>query len=141
MPCRTSDVDDVAEHLVGHQHPAHCVTARRQFRRTGNGQLLEGGPIQFGWSATVPAPGDFDGDGLCDIAVFHQATGDWYIRQSSDGQMPGGVPVNWGWYETLPAPGDFDGDGVCDKAVYYPATGTWYIDASTAGPTEVRWGF
>ena len=39
----------------------------------------------YGGSAYTPVPGDYDGDGKADIAVYHGATGLWYVRQSSTG--------------------------------------------------------
>ena len=32
-----------------------------------------------------PVPGDYDGDGKTDIAVYHSASGLWYVKKSSDG--------------------------------------------------------
>jgi hypothetical protein len=32
----------------------------------------------------IPAPGDFDGDGITDRAVYRDSDGFWYIRRSSD---------------------------------------------------------
>ena len=46
----------------------------------------------------VPVPGDFDGDGITDIAVWRPAEGSWFVRGSSNGFMllrsgaPGDVP-------------------------------------------------
>ena len=47
-------------------------------------------------------PGDYDNDGKTDLAVYHQATGNWYILKSSDQNILGGGPQNWGWYQTYP---------------------------------------
>jgi hypothetical protein len=35
----------------------------------------------------VPAPGDYDGDGKTDVAVWRSSTGFWYIVNSSDGSV------------------------------------------------------
>lgn len=41
--------------------------------------------IPWGVSGDVPVPGDYDGDGKLDIAVFRPSTGMWHILQSSNG--------------------------------------------------------
>ena len=81
-------------------------------------------------------PGDYDGDGKTDIAVYRPSTGYWYVLTSSS------TWSNYQWYwwgavDDVPVPGDFDGDGVTDVAVYRPSTGTWYVmDVMTI----VGWG-
>jgi hypothetical protein len=35
----------------------------------------------------VPVPGDYDGDGRQDVAVFREQTGEWFIHRSSDGKL------------------------------------------------------
>jgi hypothetical protein len=58
--------------------------------------------VQWGWSATIPVPGDYDNDGITDIAVYHPATGNWYIRQSSTGTLMTGNAIQWGWSAATP---------------------------------------
>jgi hypothetical protein len=69
-------------------------------------------------------PGDYDGDGRLDAAVF-RSNGSWFIRQSSTGtqvtQALGGVAGD------VPVPGDYDGDGRTDAAIFRPGTATWYV--------------
>ncbi len=100
---------------------------------TTNEVLMSGAPIQWGWAEVKAVPGDYDGDRRADVAVYHPATGNWYIRKSSNGQLLGGAPIQWGWSDAIPAPGDYDKDGITDIAVYHPATGDWYIRKSSTG--------
>ena len=41
--------------------------------------------MTWGLSTDIPVPGDYDGDGEFDMAVFRPSNNDsyWYIRQSS----------------------------------------------------------
>jgi len=40
----------------------------------------------------IPVPGDYDGDGKTDVAVWRPADGNWYIISSGTG-----VPVQFHW--------------------------------------------
>jgi FG-GAP-like repeat len=40
--------------------------------------------VEFGNSYEYPVPGDYDGDGRTDLAVYNRGTGVWTIKQSSD---------------------------------------------------------
>jgi len=74
-----------------------------------------------------PPPGDFDGDGRAEIAVFRPSTGVWYVR---------GVSITtWGGGADIPVAGDYDGDGKTDVAVYRPSTGTWFVLRSSTDYT------
>ncbi len=49
-----------------------------------------GAPIDFGLMATdLPVPGDYDGDGKQDIAIWRSSSGTFYVRRSSDGGIVG----------------------------------------------------
>jgi hypothetical protein len=67
----------------------------------------------------VHVPGDFNGDGSTDLAVYRPSTGTWYVRNQ--------VTTLWGLPGDLPVPGDYNGDGTTDVAVYRPSTGTWLV--------------
>jgi len=70
-------------------------------------------------STDVPVPGDYNGDGRTDIAVFRPSTGQWFVRDIAT--------VTFGSSGDIPVPGDYSGDGVTDIAVYRPSTGHWLV--------------
>jgi hypothetical protein len=80
---------------------------------------------------------DFDADGKNDLAVFHDASGLWFIKYSSTGAV---ATVGYGASGYIPVPGDYDGDGKTDIAVYHPPTGLWFIRSSSTG-TDSATGF
>jgi len=44
--------------------------------------------VHWGVSTDVPAPGDYNGDGMIDIAVYRTETGAWWVHGNS--------PITWG---------------------------------------------
>lgn len=97
----------------------------------------------FGLGGDVPVPGDYDGDGVQDLAVFRDGEGDWFTRKIYlDRCAPMGctTQVHWGQAGDIPAPGDFDGDGKTDRAIFRPASGDWYILYSSGGYAGLHFG-
>jgi len=84
----------------------------------------------FNWGlgslGDTPAPGDFDGDGRTDYAVYRNGEGNWYIYGSSTGWLT----IRFGLPGDIPIPNDFDGGGRTDVAVFRPSDGNWYILSS-----------
>ena len=89
----------------------------------------------------VPAPGDYNGDGLSDLAVYDEESGNWYVRTLQNDVLVMGT--NWGFSGAAAVPGDYNGDGTSDLAVYDQSRGNWYVrtlqgDVLTMG---TNWGY
>jgi hypothetical protein len=90
----------------------------------------------------MPVPGDYNGDGRTETAVFQKSAGLWYIRESPFPAAYYTVP--WGSPEVdsdiVPVPADYDGDGITDIAVWGRHTATWNIRKSTGGEMTKQLG-
>jgi len=95
---------------------------------------------QFGISTDFAVPGDYDGDGKFDYAVYragatNAAQSTYYINRSTDN---GFTIQNWGVGGDWVVPGDYDGDGKTDLAVARRSATTsgpvtWYVLRSANG--------
>jgi len=99
-----------------------------------------GGPFQiyFGATTDVPVPGDYDGDGKTDAAIYRPSTGLWYGPRTGAPsiviQMILGIPGD------IPIPGDYDGDGKTDAAIYRPSLGLFFAVLSGGGVFSASFG-
>ncbi|MFG2609063.1 esterase, partial [Streptomyces anulatus] len=86
----------------------------------------------FDWSKSKPVPGDFNGDGKDDLAVFYnggQAADGKYVSLvftfTSNGAAFNNPTTSWtssgsfNWNVGLPTSGDYDKDGKDDLGVLY----------------------
>ncbi len=98
-----------------------------------------------------PAPADYDGDGITDIATFRPdsdllpGAAEWFILQSRDGALR--VQFGAAGGTDLPAPADFTGDGFDDIATFRPVsdltpgTADWFVLPKDTSITAFRVNF
>jgi hypothetical protein len=94
---------------------------------------------QFGLSSDIPVPGDYDGDGKIDLAVWHPSDGVWHIMQSGNSTY---VATQYGSPSlgAKPVPGDYDNDGRTDVAIWHSVDGNWWISYSSGGSLTENFG-
>jgi hypothetical protein len=97
---------------------------------TGVGHFLNGGRPYGGTDGLdVPVPGDYDGVGRTEMAVFRPGTAQWFVFNPVTGQghpLNGGNPYGGANGLDVPAPGDYDGVGRTEMAVFRPSTAQWF---------------
>jgi hypothetical protein len=81
--------------------------------------------------------GDYDGDGITDMAVYRPNNPSVWFVLGSAGTI---TSTQWGIKGDIPVPGDYDGDGKTDIAVFRCTTGEWWVKKSKGGKLVVTWG-
>lgn len=87
--------------------------------------------IAYGISGDIPLPGDYNGDGTEQMAIFRPCSNQWLIKG-----MTSYAFGDTNTYYSIPLRGDYDGNGTSDIAVYNPAEGLWWIK----GQTKISFG-
>ena len=148
------DGDGINDFAVQRNHAgAPCAPTGPPQNITPNADFFikfaDGGPNQtvtcFSMSTAVIVPGDYDNDGVTDLAVIRGVAGEiaWTIRRSSD------LVVDYfthGMSATdFPTQADYDGDGRTDAAIWRPSAvpgdSKYFVRRSSNGSTyEVFFG-
>lgn len=80
------------------------VQAQSNYILERDGGGTEASPIRWGLAGDVRVPGDYDGDGRQDIAIWRPSTDPaqnfFYVRHSSDGALQ---TFKWGSFDDVPA--------------------------------------
>ena len=72
----------------------------------------------------ILVPGDYDGDGRDEIAVYNQGDLTWYWRHAPDGPVSS---AKFGTKTGIPVPWDYNHDGRLDLAYWEPSRGKIYV--------------
>ena len=106
--------------------------------------------IPFGNGGVVPFTGDFNGDGVSDLAYYDPTTSTWVIEDSQGTNLQPGNPPNppqqipLGQAGDIPIVGNFSGSGVTEVGIYIPGQGaapsTWQIEDNTLGIVSFSFG-
>jgi hypothetical protein len=75
---------------------------------------------KFGRKYDIATPGDYDGDGVADLAYYREKKGEWRVSRQFKLKK-------FGRDRDIPVPGDYNGDGRTDPALFRPETAEWFI--------------
>jgi len=88
----------------------------------------------------IPFSGDFNGDGLTDLAIYNPTTFQ-YKYQINGSSSPSTFTIGSAGDTFLPVNGDYNGDGKTDFAVYDQTAAEFIIDTPGVGQSIIRFGF
>jgi hypothetical protein len=97
---------------------------------------------KWGELGAALVPGDYDGDGSSDCAIWRASDGLWrlFLSSASNGDFD---DIAIGGADDLAVPADYDGDGRTDVGVWNALTGVWSVRTSSSSFADgftVQWG-
>jgi len=110
QPCEAEDVpvefypiDEAFDPILPAGAPAagECLVYVNYFGLKSSTNYTTFLAASWGVATDIPVPGDFDGDGKADIAVYRPSTGAWFILQSSSGYAAS-ITTTWGTATDVP---------------------------------------
>ncbi|MDP8235991.1 MAG: hypothetical protein P9M08_06385 [Candidatus Erginobacter occultus] len=139
QPYAVMNIDHLLYQVTGEQQKTHLAAAAvdrvNGFLYVFEPLVDDDKPIVHVWKVTgggsgevVPRPGDYNGDGTGDLAVFRPTDGLWAIR--------GLTRAYFGAVGDLPVPADYRGDGTDEIAIFRNVSGLW----SARGGPRVYFG-
>ena len=92
--------------------------------------IATGKSVAFRWGGTygfILVPGDYDGDGRDEIALYNRNDFTWYWRHAQDGPLSS---ANFGTKTGIPVPWDYNHDGRLELAYWEPGEDKIYVSFS-----------
>jgi len=118
--------------------PEQATSGWRMLKRTSFGKFrkdLIDHVFQFGDEKCMPVTGDWNGDGVTNIGIFHN--GVWYLDADGDGRWSSAdIQITMGQQGDTPVVGDWNGDGRTKVGVY--RNGRWLLDSNGDGVLDGR---
>ena len=100
--------------------------------------------VAGGSANAVPFAGDFDGDGVTDLAYYNMSTATWTVYESSNYRVQGASTFSMGTPNaSIPVVGDFDANGPSEEAVFTlnaQGLGVWSIASILTGTRSFTFG-
>ena len=100
--------------------------------------------VAAGSANAVPFAGDFDGDGVTDLAYYNMSTATWTVYDSSNYNVQGASTFSMGTPNaSIPVVGNFDANGPSEEAVFTvnaQGQGVWNVASILTGTRTFTFG-